>query len=334
MNEQYEQYFEAKQKANIQLQDNANVKFEVNKLTINENISIDDWKELGHSLKQVEGSVQFWIGDWARFGEKKGFIINGIKSSFYDELADITGLDRQTIQDYKYVADNVDLSLRNESLTFSHHREAAKLPEDKQIEFLDRASEEKLTVRELREEIRRDNIKTHEAELPTDKYRIIYADPPWKYGNSMPSYVTVPADYYPLMSINEICAMPVKEMAQDNAVLFMWTTAPILKESFEVVEAWGFEYKTFFVWDKVKHNMGHYSSVRHEVLLLCVRGSCPPDNLKLFDSVQTIERTEHSVKPEIFREIIDTIYPNGNRIELFARRKVNNWEVYGNQILS
>jgi N6-adenosine-specific RNA methylase IME4 len=105
-----------------------------------------------------------------------------------------------------------------------------------------------------------------------------------------------------------------------------------LKESFQVIDAWGFEYKTSFVWDKVKHNMGHYNSVRHEFLLVCTKGSCTPDVQKLFDSVQTIERTKHSEKPEEFRKIIDTIYPNGKRIELFSRKKVDGWESFGNEL--
>ena len=78
--------------------------------------------------------------------------------------------------------------------------------------------------------------------------------------------------------------------------------------------------------------MGHYNSVRHELLLICVRGSCQPDIKKLFDSVQSIERTKHSRKPEEFRTIIDTVYPKGNRIELFARGKYNGWDSYGNQL--
>jgi N6-adenosine-specific RNA methylase IME4 len=177
------------------------------------------------------------------------------------------------------------------------------------------------------------NIET--PELPTvsnGTYRVIYADPPWKYGNNMPEYFGEQADHYGLMSIDEICALPVKDMAEDNAVLFLWATSPILEESFEVIKAWGFKYKASFVWDKVKHNMGHYNSVRHEFLLVCTRGSCLPDEAKLFDSVQSIERTEHSRKPEEFREIIDTIYPNGKRIELFARRTHDSWDAWGNQV--
>ena len=186
-------------------------------------------------------------------------------------------------------------------------------------------------VEERREQV----IKSFEKQdlKPTEKkYRIIYADPPWSYGNTMPDYFTDSQDYYTLMSTEEICMMPVKDICENNAVLFMWTTSPHLPESLEVVKSWGFKYKTTFIWDKIKHNMGHYNSVRHEILLVCTRGACTPDVKKLFDSVVSIERTEHSKKPEFFREIIETIYTYGNKIELFARQAPEGWDVFGNQI--
>ena len=189
----------------------------------------------------------------------------------------------------------------------------------------------KTEIEQRRAEIREELVK-HELDTGEKKYRIIYADPPWKYGNAMPEYVTEPQDYYLLMSTPDICAMPVKDIVEKNAVLFLWSTSPHLPEALEVTKAWGFEYKTTFIWDKVKHNMGHYNSVRHELLLVCVRGACTPDVKKLFDSVASIERTEHSKKPEYFREIIDTIYTHGNRIELFARQAPDGWDVFGNQI--
>jgi N6-adenosine-specific RNA methylase IME4 len=178
---------------------------------------------------------------------------------------------------------------------------------------------------------KRDEYAEKAPTLPNGKYRVIYADPPWSYGNTQPDYHGVQDDHYPIMSLKDICAMPVPEMTEDNAVLFLWVTSPILEEAFRVVEAWGFEYKASFVWDKIKHNMGHYNSVRHELLLVCVRGSCQPDERKLFDSVVSEERTNHSQKPETFRQIIDTIYLHGKRIELFARTKVDGWDVYGNE---
>jgi N6-adenosine-specific RNA methylase IME4 len=198
--------------------------------------------------------------------------------------------------------------------------------------YLERASYEHRKA--AQEERRRRLIEgAKQAQLdPTAKYRVIYADPPWQYGNTMPTNFTEQADYYPLMPIEDIGKLPVAELAEDNAVLFLWVTSPILAEAFDVIRAWGFTYKSSFVWDKVKHVMGHYNSVRHELLLVCVRGSCQPDVQRLFDSVVTEERTEHSRKPEVFREIIDTIYPYGKRIELFARVKVEGWDAYGNEL--
>lgn len=184
--------------------------------------------------------------------------------------------------------------------------------------------------REARKQLQEQRITTTPA-IPSGKYRVIYADPPWQYGNVMPDYATEQADHYSLLTVSEIAALPIADMAEDDAVLFLWVTSPILEESFEVINAWGFKYKSSFVWDKIKHNMGHYNSVRHELLLVCTRGSCQPDVRKLFDSVQSIERTQHSVKPDEFRTIIDTIYPRGARVELFARRPAEGWDRWGNE---
>lgn len=168
--------------------------------------------------------------------------------------------------------------------------------------------------------------------FPKDRYRIVYADPPWQYGDKLINGYGPAEFHYPTMSIDELSVLPVKDLAEDNAVLFLWATSPLLDEAFEIVKAWGFEYKTSFVWDKVKHNFGHYNSVRHELLLVCTKGSCLPDNQKLYDSVQSIERTDHSTKPDMFRSIIDDLYTTGRRIELFARRTMDGWDTWGNEV--
>ena len=169
--------------------------------------------------------------------------------------------------------------------------------------------------------------------LPNAKYRVIYADPPWSYGDKADDGAIQSGGaerHYPSMTIAELCAMPVLAICEPNAVLFLWVTSPLLAECFPVIEAWGFTYKAAFVWDKIKHNMGHYNSVRHELLLICTRGSCTPDKPEMVDSVQSIERTTHSTKPEEFRAIIDRLYPHGKRIELFARKAIKGWDAYGN----
>jgi N6-adenosine-specific RNA methylase IME4 len=298
---------------------------ELNKtnLTFKRDVSKDEWMSVFQALKQVEGCVQFWIGDCLAYRQQKW--------GMYDDVAEETGTEIETLRRYKQVSERIESGTRVPDLSWTHHREVASLPPDKQELFLNKAVEENLSVRALREEIRRDKVEKSFAELPLGKYRVFYADPPWEYGNSMPSYFTEQADHYQLMSLEEICSLDIRSLSEDDAVLFLWVTSPILKDSFKVVDSWGFNYKTSFIWDKVKHNMGHYNSVRHEILLVCTKGACTPDNVKLYDSVQSIERTEHSAKPELFRNIIDTLYTHGKRIELFARNKAEGWDVFGNE---
>lgn len=163
------------------------------------------------------------------------------------------------------------------------------------------------------------------------KYKVIYADPPWSYENNITG--TMPKDHYKLMALDDICQMPIKNITEKNAVLYMWAVVPQLEEALKVINSWGFKYKTHFVWDKIKHNVGHYSSVRHELLMVAIKGSCPLEYYNLYDSVYSEEKTGHSVKPNFFREMIDTVYINGNRIELFARQKNEGWDFFGNELL-
>ena len=172
--------------------------------------------------------------------------------------------------------------------------------------------------------------------LPDAKYRVIYADPPWQYRDNADTGAVQSegaAMKYPTMSIAELCALDITSICDQDAVLFLWVTAPLLFECQPVITAWGFSYRASFIWDKVKHNHGHYNSVRHECLLVCVRGSGVPDVTTQHDSVQVIERTKHSEKPEHFRDLIDELYPAGKRLELFARRPpLPPWEAWGNEL--
>lgn len=169
----------------------------------------------------------------------------------------------------------------------------------------------------------------------SEKFRIIYADPAWSYNDKQDTpQLGGAAKHYDTMTISELCKLPVKEISEKDSVLFLWVTSPQLEDAFEVIKAWGFKYKSSFIWDKIKHNMGHYNSVRHEILLIATKGSCVPDNKILFDSVQSIERNDnHSEKPIEFLNIIDELYQYGNKLEMFCRKiKKQNWYGWGNEI--
>jgi len=206
----------------------------------------------------------------------------------------------------------------------------AKAPE----EVIEKVRKGDVSVDRAYQKIQRaERLERNQAtEWPKGKYRVIYADPPWKYDDER-SGMGGAIDQYDLMELEDIKALPVKDLAETDAVLFMWATAPLLKEGIEVVESWGFKYKTHMIWNKTKGLNGHYVSPRHELLFIATKGSCTPDTKDRPNSVQTIDRTgRHSEKPEDFRKIIETLYTYGNKVELFAREAPEGWVAYGNEI--
>jgi N6-adenosine-specific RNA methylase IME4 len=134
------------------------------------------------------------------------------------------------------------------------------------------------------------------------------------------------------MRLDEICALPVGSLATDTAVLFMWTTAPHLRESFDALAAWGFAYKTNIVWAKDKIGLGYFVRNQHELLIVAARGDmpCPLPANRPF-SVISAPRREHSRKPDEAYELIERMYPELPKIELFARSAREGWATWGNQ---
>lgn len=170
-----------------------------------------------------------------------------------------------------------------------------------------------------------------DSPLAPEKFPVIYADPPWRYEHSKTDNRAI-ENQYPTMSLDEICDLPVGDLATPDAILFMWTTSPKLDESLDVVDSWGFTYRTCAVWVKDKIGMGYYFRQQHELLLVCTRGSIPvPPVDARVSSVINAPRTEHSAKPAIVAEIIETMYPELPKVELFCRTPRPGWFVWGNQ---
>ena len=167
--------------------------------------------------------------------------------------------------------------------------------------------------------------------LPDGKYNVIYADPPWRYDFSVSDSREI-ENHYPTMEIEDICALPISDLAADDCVLFVWGTSPKLRECFAVIDAWGFEYKTCMVWVKDKIGMGYYARQRHELLLIATKGNPPvPEPSSRPDSVVNGERTVHSRKPALFYGLIEKMYPDSQKVELFCRTPQQGWSVWGNE---
>jgi N6-adenosine-specific RNA methylase IME4 len=164
------------------------------------------------------------------------------------------------------------------------------------------------------------------------RFPVIYCDPPWQY-----DFMSVDAwkveNHYPTMTTQEICDLPIKDITTKDAILFMWATAPKLADAMRVVVAWGFTYKTCAIWDKEWTGMGNYFRIQHELLLIATKGNIPPpmtDN-RPASIVKFKRSTKHSEKPEVFCEIIEAMYPEFPKVELFARSARKGWKVWGNE---
>lgn len=174
------------------------------------------------------------------------------------------------------------------------------------------------------------------------KYNIIYADPPWKYNarnNKNTKFGDGAFGKYPLMDLEDIKELPIKNITEDNCMLFLWVTFPRLQEGLEVIKAWGFDYKTLgFSWIKTNKNndkpffgIGYYTKSNCEVCLIGVKGK----PIKISDSVSSVvisPKEEHSKKPDIVRDRIVELCGDIPRIELFARQKASGWDCWGNEV--
>jgi N6-adenosine-specific RNA methylase IME4/predicted transcriptional regulator len=192
--------------------------------------------------------------------------------------------------------------------------------------------EEKLEERKTRYDDLTMNVCSimdlHELITKGIKFRTIYADPPWKYSNQGTRAST--DNHYKTMTIDEMLALPIEKLAEDNAHLHLWTTNAFIFECHKILKAWGFEYKSIFVWVKPQMGIGNYWRMSHEFMILGVRGSLTFQN-KNHKSWIELKRGEHSAKPDEIRKIIEEVSPSP-RLELFGRKEIPNWVVWGNQI--
>lgn len=292
--------------------------------------SFEEYQGVGDFIKRAHQASGWWLADWLRYGDTRAEWQERIDAALGE-----TGLSEKTLKNVRAIG-SIDKSRRRESVEFGLHAEVAAMDPDDQTRWLDLAESEGWTRRELRLSIHaaaRRAVINGQAVLE-GMYRVIYSDNPWLYGDR-PSSGVGQAEHYPPMTIEEQCKLPIAAHAMPNAVLLMWITAPVALQNpgpREVGEAWGFTYKQQIIWDKVDHNLGHYTGCQHEILTIWTRGSCLPDlATDLPDSVQVIRKSrQHSEKPEEFRRLIEKHWTSGPYLELFGRERHEGWTVFGN----
>lgn len=183
------------------------------------------------------------------------------------------------------------------------------------------------------------NMSSEIIPFPEKKYNIILADPPWSYRDKALAGNRGAGCKYQIQSNNWIENLPVVDIADDNCALFLWVTMPKLSECWDLIDKWGFEYKTVaFTW--VKRNkksptwfwgMGNWTRANAEVCLLSIKGKPKRINASVHSVVDSPIR-EHSQKPPEVRDRIVDLLGDLPRIELFARDKVDGWDAWGDEI--
>jgi site-specific DNA-methyltransferase (adenine-specific) len=171
------------------------------------------------------------------------------------------------------------------------------------------------------------------------KYKIILADPPWSYADQGCQGTMI--NHYKGMDLFEICNMPIDKISEDNCILFLWATYPMMKEALIVIKAWGFSYKTIaFQWVKLNpkaltpfYGLGRWTRGNTEPCLLATKGRVSRRDNSVFQLVQS-PRREHSRKPDEVKNKIVKLVGNYSRIELFAREKSKGWHSWGNEVVS
>ncbi|WP_170475207.1 MT-A70 family methyltransferase [Ruegeria arenilitoris] len=170
--------------------------------------------------------------------------------------------------------------------------------------------------------------------LPSGPFEIIVSDPPWRFASNSDAKPGRNARrHYPCMTDAELMALPVAESAAENALLFGWTTAPMMERSLRVFSAWGFKYVSQLVWTKERIGTGFWVRNQHEICLLMKRGKFPcPKPAPFETSIIGPWQGRHSEKPEFLQDRIDQIWPAVPKLEMFARRVRPGWALFGNEI--
>jgi N6-adenosine-specific RNA methylase IME4 len=302
-------------------------------------LSLGQWQDVGEKLARIAHAAMWWLGDWVRYGETRA-----AWGQMYEKIIEETGKGYQTCANAKWVADAfADVSRRREKLSWGHHAEVAGLVPAEADSYLDRAERERWSVRELRRHVQRRTNPIPEAGIDLSgriadlerliargaRFGTIYADPPWLYDNQGTRAST--SNHYEGLTVEQLCELPVAKLAADDAHVHLWVTIAFLFDAPRIFAAWGFQYRSMFVWAKTQLGLGNYWRNSHELLLTGIRGDAKRFNDKNLRSWHEYPRGKHSAKPEQVRNFLERASP-GPRLELFARAEAPGWVVWGNEV--
>lgn len=300
-------------------------------LEVERSLSIEECQDLVLTLDKIGKSVQWWIGDAIRYAE-------AAYGERFTQWMLLTGFEKQTLKNWRWVANKFPPEVRNDDLSYTHHAFTAGLKRDDAVAILEQARANKWTVSKTRAAtmaLRTEQKfgKVSRQAFPDDVYSVLLMDPPYRYKDGSVPPEDSPNSRYSTMAFADLAALPVERLAAKDAVLFLWAPSAKLPEAISLMQSWGFEYKTCAVWIKDRIGLGTWLRSRHEHLLIGRKGTAfpPPKESDRPDSVFFSPREEHSKKPDCVYSMIERMCPDQRYLELFARQYRAGWDGWGDQ---
>lgn len=226
---------------------------------------------------------------------------------------------REQIREVPKLADNKTELLR-----------IARLPAADQAAVVERMAAGSPNVRSAKKHQIAERIAAEPPPMPKGPYRVIVADPPWSYDKRADDETHRAALPYPPMTIEQIRALPVGELAHEDAILWLWTTNAHMREAYTVLDAWGFKERTILTWTKDRMGTGDWLRGKSEHCILAIRGK-PTVTLSNQTTVLAGPLREHSRKPDEFFALVDALCP-GSKVETFAREPRKGWAAWGGEV--
>jgi N6-adenosine-specific RNA methylase IME4 len=305
----------------------------------NANLARDIWNSLnGEGRRHLSLNQRALLAVKMAEGQKRGCNQHSkdadAASMTQAEAAELTSISVDTIQRLQKLLTLAKVANRREEIE-------GRVKDDQSISQLLRQLEaheiyEKVNSKAVKAAIKKSGNDLQAMIRSKLTYSVVYADPPWDYGHKVSTAIGAPHNEYALMALDDIKAMDIRSLAAKNSICWLWVPNCLINRGIEVLNAWGFEFVTSLVWIKNKGAPSKGAVLpRHETILIGKRGAGlgkkEDENIESTAFCEPVG--QHSCKPEIFAQMIETLYPETAKIELFARvpREGHGWTVWGNQ---
>lgn len=292
-------------------------------------IAVEQRKEISKKLADLQASQR----STAKLLGVSHVTINSDLNNGVKKLTDDTNKHTRNHNINDYVVNNLTVDNNDEIEEFLNDKKNEEIPffakvdGQKVVQDLDKKNKKEIKTLEKKEEIEqlKKDIDEGKIILPEGKFQVIMMDVPWNYGTEYDAESRRVGNPYPEMSLEEIYNLDIP--ADDNCILFFWTTQKFINESFSIIKKYGFDYKGLIVWNKESMGIGSVLRMQCEFCMLCFKGK-PIWNITDMRDIIIEKRREHSRKPETLYNLINDKLI-GRKLDYFSREKRNGWETFG-----